>query len=55
MSICSIVETDQLIDLTLLQDKSATFVWKLTFTRSMFQTEDMIEQHNLLYMTNRLQ
>jgi NADPH:quinone reductase-like Zn-dependent oxidoreductase len=46
--ICSIVETDGPLDLTLLKNKSATFVWELMFTRSMFQTEDMIEQHKLL-------
>ncbi|PWW29511.1 zinc-binding alcohol dehydrogenase family protein [Cytobacillus oceanisediminis] len=46
--ICSIVETKGPLDLTLLKNKSATFVWELMFTRSMFQTEDMIEQHKLL-------
>ncbi|MNI49523.1 Zinc-type alcohol dehydrogenase-like protein [compost metagenome] len=46
--ICSIVETDELLDLTLLKDKSITFVWELMFTRSMFRTPDMIEQHKLL-------
>ncbi|MGG6314487.1 zinc-binding alcohol dehydrogenase family protein [Paenibacillus macerans] len=46
--ICSIVETEELLNLTLLKDKSVTFVWELMFTRSMFQTEDMIEQHHLL-------
>ncbi|WP_044482050.1 zinc-binding alcohol dehydrogenase family protein [Paenibacillus antibioticophila] len=46
--ICSIVETDVPLHLTLLKDKSVTFVWELMFTRPMFQTEDMIEQHKLL-------
>ncbi|TWI59088.1 zinc-binding alcohol dehydrogenase family protein [Halalkalibacter nanhaiisediminis] len=46
--ICSIEETDELIDITLLKNKSVTFVWELMFTRSMFQTDDMIEQHHLL-------
>ncbi|MCP1359274.1 zinc-binding alcohol dehydrogenase family protein [Aneurinibacillus migulanus] len=46
--ICSIVETDVPLNLTLLKNKSATFVWEMMFTRSMFQTEDMIEQHKLL-------
>lgn len=46
--ICSIVETDEPLNLTLLKNKSATFVWEVMFTRSMFQTEDMIEQHKLL-------
>jgi NADPH:quinone reductase-like Zn-dependent oxidoreductase len=47
--ICSIVETKAPIDLGgILQQKSATFVWELMFTRSLFQTADMIEQHYLL-------
>jgi NADPH2:quinone reductase len=46
--ICSIVETDSPVDLTLLKNKSATFVWEFMFTRSMFETPDMIEQHRLL-------
>ncbi len=46
--ICSIVETDGPLDLTLLKNKSSTLVWELMFTRAMFQTEDMIEQHKLL-------
>ncbi|PAQ16326.1 NADPH:quinone reductase [Bacillaceae bacterium SAOS 7] len=46
--ICSIVETDEPLNLNLLKMKSVTFVWELMFTRSMFQTEDMIEQHHLL-------
>ena len=46
--ICSIVETKQPVDLNGLKNKSASFVWELMFTRSMFQTDDMIEQHHLL-------
>lgn len=46
--ICSIVETHGPIDLTALQSKSATFVWEFMFTRPVYQTPDMIEQHNLL-------
>ncbi|MDG1702305.1 MAG: zinc-binding alcohol dehydrogenase family protein [Opitutae bacterium] len=45
--IASIVETEP-VDLSLLQSKSATFVWELMFTRSMYQTPDMIEQQHLL-------
>ncbi|GAA3348346.1 zinc-binding alcohol dehydrogenase family protein [Deinococcus persicinus] len=47
-TICSIVETDEPINLTLLKNKSVTFVWEFMFTRSMYQTEDMNEQHKLL-------
>lgn len=46
--ICSIVETDLPLDLSLLQHKSVTFTWEFMFTRSMYQTPDMIEQHRLL-------
>lgn len=46
--ICSIVETKNPIDLTLLQRKSATFVWEFMFTKPMYETEDMQTQHDLL-------
>ncbi len=46
--ICSIVETKAPVDLLLLKSKSAGFIWELMFTRPMFKTEDMIEQHRLL-------
>ncbi len=46
--ICSIVETAEPVDLDLLKSKSATFVWEFMFTRSMYQTPDMIEQQRLL-------
>ncbi|KRF43018.1 NADPH:quinone reductase [Paenibacillus sp. Soil787] len=52
--ICSIVETDQPLNLTLLKNKSVTFVWELMFTRSMFQTADMVEQHKLLNEVGQL-
>jgi NADPH:quinone reductase len=47
--ICSIVETKTPVDIGgILRQKSATFVWEVMFTRSLFQTYDMIAQHNLL-------
>lgn len=46
--ICSIVEAEDPLNLTDLQAKSATFVWEFMFTRSLFQTPDMIVQHQLL-------
>lgn len=52
--ICSIVETEQLLNLTLLKNKSVTFAWELMFTRSTYQTPDMIEQHKLLNEVARL-
>ncbi|PAE15975.1 NADPH:quinone reductase [Virgibacillus sp. 7505] len=52
--ICSIVETDENLNLTLLKNKSATFVWEFMFTRSSYQTKDMVEQHHLLNELARL-
>lgn len=52
--ICSIVETKEALDLTLLMDKSATFVWEFMFTRSKYQTDDMTRQHHLLNEVARL-
>ena len=36
------------LDLLALKSKSVTFHWELMFTRSMFETPDMIEQKHLL-------
>jgi zinc-binding alcohol dehydrogenase family protein len=46
--ICSIVETEQPLDLNLLKNKSVTFVWELMFTKPMYETPDMQSQHDLL-------
>lgn len=42
------------VDFTQLKTKSISLHWELMFTRSLFQTEDMIEQHNLLQEVARL-
>jgi len=52
--ICSIVETTKPVDLGLLKNKSATFVWEFMFTRAMFQTPDMIRQHQILNLVSGL-
>jgi len=52
--ICSIVETVRPVELNLLKNKSASFVWELMYTRSMYQTADMVEQHNILNIVARL-
>ena len=52
--LCSIVETSAPVDLGPLMAKSASFSWELMFTRSMFGTPDMIEQHHLLNEVSRL-
>ena len=46
--ICAIVGTQKPVDLAPLMQKSVTFAWELMFTRPMFQTADMIVQHQIL-------
>lgn len=46
--IVSIVETRTPVDLGILMGKSLHFAWELMFTRPMYQTSDLIEQHRLL-------
>jgi NADPH:quinone reductase len=52
--ICSIVENARPIPVELLKSKSAAFHWEFMFTRAMFGTPDMIEQHKLLTEVARL-
>ncbi|HEV3422270.1 MAG TPA: zinc-binding alcohol dehydrogenase family protein [Paraburkholderia sp.] len=52
--ICTIVENDKPVAVELLKAKSAAFHWEFMFTRSMFGTPDMIEQHKLLTEVGRL-
>jgi NADPH:quinone reductase len=49
--IASITGSAEPIALNKLKTKSASFSWELMYTRSMFQTDDMIEQH---YILNKL-
>ena len=46
--ICTIVENTGPLEIGLLKSKSATFVWEFMFTRSMFQTDDMNRQQEIL-------
>lgn len=46
--ITAIVESATVPDIGLLKSKCAAFIWEFMFTRSMFQTQDMIAQHDLL-------
>ena len=46
--ICTIVENKGPLNQQLMKLKSVTHVWELMFTRSKYQTTDMIEQHRLL-------
>jgi NADPH:quinone reductase len=52
--IATIVENDKPIPVELLKAKSAALHWEFMFTRSMFKTPDMIEQHKLLSEVARL-
>ena len=44
----SISDPVESVNLRQLKGKSVSFHWELMFTRSMFQTEDMQEQHTIL-------
>ena len=43
-----LIDDPSQLDVTRLKRKSITLHWEFMFTRSMFQTADMIEQHKLL-------
>lgn len=49
--IASITGSAQPVALNKLKGKSVTFSWELMYTRSTYQTEDMIQQH---YILNRV-
>ncbi|MHB8822540.1 MAG: zinc-binding dehydrogenase, partial [Pseudomonadaceae bacterium] len=44
----------QPLDVMKLKRKSLSLHWELMFTRSLFETPDMIEQHHLLQRVSRL-
>ncbi len=46
--IVSITASSQPLNLNILKAKSVSFSWELMYTRSMFQTEDMVRQHEIL-------
>ncbi|HKR78911.1 MAG TPA: zinc-binding alcohol dehydrogenase family protein [Nitrospira sp.] len=50
--ICTIVENAGPLNQQVMKLKSVTHVWELMFTRSKYQTPDMIEQHKLLNRIN---
>jgi zinc-binding alcohol dehydrogenase family protein len=52
--IATIVENAKPVAVELLKSKSAAFHWEFMFTRAMFKTPDMIEQHKLLSEVARL-
>lgn len=46
--IVSITGSSDPLNLALLKTKSATFSWELMYTRSMFTTDDIVRQHQIL-------
>lgn len=43
-----LIDDPKTLDVSKLKRKSLSLHWEFMYTRSMFETEDMIEQHNLL-------
>lgn len=43
-----VIDDPGMLDISLLKQKAATFVWEFMFTRSLFGTPDMVAQHRLL-------
>ena len=52
--ICSLVSTVKEHDLDILKKKSVSFSWEFMFTRSMFNTNDIIEQSRILNKISEL-
>lgn len=44
----ALIDDPKTLDATLFKRKAASIHWEFMFTRPLFQTADMIEQHNLL-------
>ena len=49
-----LIDDPKSLDMSLFKRKSASVHWESMFTRSIFETPDMIEQHNLLDEVSRL-
>ncbi len=52
--IASITGSSTPVALNKLKNKSASFSWELMYTRSTFQTDDMIDQHHILNKASTL-
>jgi NADPH2:quinone reductase len=52
--IVSITGSKEPLDLSLLKTKSVTFSWEFMYTRSMYTTNDMAQQHHILNKIGRL-
>lgn len=55
-TVCTIVETKDNVpvNINVFQSKSVAFCWELMFTRPMFKTPDMQQQHEILSVASRL-
>ncbi len=52
--IVSITGSRQPLDLTILKQKRATFAWEWMYTKSKYQTADMISQHDILNQISQM-
>ncbi|HEY0924493.1 zinc-binding alcohol dehydrogenase family protein [Rheinheimera pacifica] len=50
----AMIDDPGVLDIAKMKLKSLSFHWEFMFTRSMFQTEDMIKQHELLKRVSEL-
>lgn len=46
--ICAVVSAASPLDLNVFKNKSVTFAWEFMFTKALYETDDMISQHELL-------
>ena len=47
-SICCIVDFEKAINFNVLKSKSVSLSWEFMMTRAMYETDDMVQQHQLL-------
>ncbi|SMD13580.1 zinc-binding alcohol dehydrogenase family protein [Desulfocicer vacuolatum DSM 3385] len=50
----TLIDDPQSLDITMIKTKALSFSWEFMFTRSMYQTEDMEKQHDLLNRVSAL-
>lgn len=52
--ICSITQNHQPVDLKALKQKRVTFAWEWMYTKSFFETSDMVSQHEILEKVSKM-
>ncbi len=50
----AVIDDPKELDITTIKPKALSFSWEFMFARSMFQTDDMVEQHKLLNRVSEL-